>query len=134
MVLTPGMPRRDGGNRRVVGSFAAQRYLAQIRLAATLIAVLGQTLVPRTGGKGRVAAVEIMLGNSAVKNLIREGKIHLLPNVIRTSSPLGMMTMDQTLAKLYVQGIIDAETLLYCQNRDEVEEIAGTRLGRVASY
>lgn len=116
---------------RVVGLFPpAQRYLAQIRLSATLIAVLGQTLVPRAGGKGRVAAVEIMLGNSAVKNLVREGKIHQLHNVIRTSSRLGMMTMDQSLAKLYVQGIIDADTLLtYCQNKDEVEEVAGTRLG-----
>ena len=116
---------------RVVGLFPpAQRYLAQIRLAATLIAVLGQTLVPRAGGKGRVAAVEIMLGTSAVKNLVREGKIHQLHNVIRTSSKLGMMTMDQSLARLYVQGVIDADTLLeYCQNKEEVEEIAGTRLG-----
>ena len=115
---------------RVVGLFPpAQRYLAQIRLAATLIAVLGQTLVPRAGGKGRVAAVEIMLGTSAVKNLVREGKIHQLHNVIRTSSKLGMMTMDQSLARLYVQGIIDADTLLtYCQNKEEVEEVAGTRL------
>lgn len=116
---------------RVVGLFPpAQRYLAQIRLAATLIAVLGQTLVPRAGGKGRVAAVEIMLGTSAVKNLVREGKIHQLHNVIRTSSKLGMMTMDQSLARLYMQGVIDADTLLeFCQNKDEVEEIAGTRLG-----
>jgi len=121
---------------RVVGLFPpAQRYLAQIRLAATLIAVLGQTLVPRASGKGRIAAVEIMLGTSAVKNLIREGKIHQLHNVIRTSSRLGMMTMDQSLARLYVQGIIDADTLLtYCQNRDEVEEVAGTRLNHIAQY
>jgi len=118
---------------RVVGLFPPeQRYLAQIRLAATLIAVLGQTLVPRTGGKGRIAAVEIMLGTSAVKNLVREGKIHQLHNVIRTSSKLGMMTMDQSLARLYVQGIIDADTLLtYCQNKDEVEEITGARLGHL---
>lgn len=115
---------------RVVGLFPpSQRYLAQIRLAATLVAVLGQTLVPRAGGKGRIAAVEIMLGNPAVKNLIRDGKIHQLHNVIRTSMRSGMMTMDQSLAKLYVQGVINGETLLeFCHNRDEVEEIAGTRL------
>ncbi len=76
-----------------------------------------------------------MLGNSAVKNLVREGKVHQLHNVIRTSSRQGMMTMDQSLAKLYVQGIIDADTLLtHCQNRDEVEEIAGTRLNHIAQY
>ena len=73
-----------------------------------------------------------MLGTPAVKNLVREGKIHQLHNVIRTNSRLGMMTMDQSLARLYVQGIIDSETLLtYCQNKDEVEEIAGTRLGHL---
>ncbi len=118
---------------RVVGLFPPeQRYLAQIRLAATLIAVLGQTLVPRASGKGRIAAVEIMLGTPAVKNLVREGKIHQLHNVIRTSTKLGMMTMDQSLAKLYVQGIINADTLLeFCQNKDEVEEITGARLGHL---
>jgi len=118
---------------RVVGLFPPeQRYLAQIRLAATLIAVLGQTLVPRAAGKGRIAAVEIMLGTPAVKNLVREGKIHQLHNVIRTSTKLGMMTMDQSLARLYVNGLITAETLLeYCQNKDEVEEITGARLGHL---
>ena len=116
---------------RVVGLFPPeQRYLAQIRLAATLIAVLGQTLIPRTGGKGRIAAVEIMLANSAVKNLIRDGKIHQLHNVIRTGTKQGLMTMDQSLARLYTLGLIDAGTLLtYCHNRDEVEEITGTKLG-----
>lgn len=116
---------------RVVGLFPPeQRYLAQIRLAATLVAVLGQTLVPRSGGRGRIAAVEIMLANSAVKNLVREGKIYQLHNVIRTSTRLGMMTMDQSLARLYNLGYIDADTLLtHCHNRDEVEEITGTRLG-----
>ncbi|MBE9506373.1 MAG: PilT/PilU family type 4a pilus ATPase [Chloroflexi bacterium] len=115
---------------RVVGLFPPeQRYLAQVRLAATVIAVLGQTLVPRADGSGRIAAVEIMLGTSAVKNLIREGKTHQLHNIVRTSSKLGMMTMDQSLARLYVQGMIDARTLLeFSQNSDEVEEIVGRRL------
>jgi len=118
---------------RVVGLFPpSQRYLAQIRLSATLIAVLGQTLVPRSGGAGRIAAVEIMLGTPAVKNLIREGKMHQLHNVIRTSAKLGMMTMDQSLATLYVRKVISAETLLeFCHNRDEVEEIAGSRLSHI---
>jgi len=118
---------------RVVGLFPpAQRYLAQIRLAATLVAVLGQTLVPRTRSSGRIAATEIMLGTSAVKNLVREGKIHQLHNVIRTSTKLGMCTMDQSLARLYVQGIISGETLMeFCHNKDEVEEITGRRLAHL---
>ena len=70
-----------------------------------------------------------MLGTPAVKNLIREGKIHQLHNVIRTSTKSGMMTMDQSLARLYLQGAISAETLFeYSQNRDEVEEIVGRRI------
>ena len=115
---------------RVIGLFPpAQRYLAQVRLAATLIAVLGQTLVPRAEGSGRVAAVEIMLGSPAVKNLVREGKEHQLHNVIRTSMKQGMMTMDQSLARLYAHGTISMETLLeYSRNREEVEEIVGRRL------
>ena len=115
---------------RVIGLFPpAQRYLAQVRLAATLIAVLGQTLVPRAEGIGRIAAVEIMLGTPAVKNLVREGKEHQLHNVIRTSMKQGMMTMDQSLARLYAQGTISMETLLeYSRNREEVEEIVGRRL------
>jgi twitching motility protein PilT len=118
---------------RVVGLFPPeQRYLAQIRLAATLVAVLGQSLAPRADGSGRVAAVEIMLGTPAVKNLIREGKIHQLHNVVRTSSKLGMVTMDQSLARLYVQRVINAETLLEsCHNKDEVEEIVGSRLSTI---
>jgi twitching motility protein PilT len=119
---------------RVVGLFPPeQRYLAQIRLAATLVAVLGQTLAPRADGSGRIAAVEIMLGTPAVKNLIREGKIYQLHNVVRTSSKLGMMTMDQSLATLYVQKVINAETLLeFCRNKDEVEEIVGSRLSHLS--
>ena len=115
---------------RVVGLFPPeQRYLAQIRLAATVIAVLGQTLVPRIGGSGRIAAVEIMLGTPPVKNLIREGKTHQLHNIVRTSSKAGMMTMDQSLARLYVQGMISTNTLLeFAQNSDEVVDIVGRRL------
>lgn len=118
---------------RVVGLFPPeQRYLAQVRLAATIIAVLGQTLLPRADGSGRIAAVEIMLGTPAVKNLIREGKTHQLHNIVRTSSKVGMMTMDQSLARLYLQGIIDAKTLLeFSQNHDEVEEIVGRRLAHL---
>jgi len=113
---------------RVTGLFPpSQRNLAQIRLSSLLIAVLGQTLVPRADGSGRIAALEIMLGSSGVKNLVREGKIYQLHNVIRTSMQEGMMTMDQSLANLYLRGIITGETLVrFCHNREEVEDIVGS--------
>ncbi|MFW6125895.1 MAG: type IV pilus twitching motility protein PilT [Chloroflexota bacterium] len=112
---------------RVMGLFPpSQRYLAQIRLSSLLIGVLGQTLVPRASGTGRIAAVEVMLGTPAVKNLIRDGKIHQLHNVIRTSQQAGMLTLDQSLAELYAKGIITGETLArFCWHRDEVEDIIG---------
>jgi twitching motility protein PilT len=112
---------------RVTGLFPpSQRYLAQIRLSSLLIAVVSQKLVPRADGRGRIAAVEIMLGTQAVKNLIRDGKIHQLHNVIRTSTMSGMMTMDQSLADLYRRGLISGETLSQaCTSREEVEDIIG---------
>ena len=104
-----------------------QRYLAQSRLASLLVGVLCQTLIPRTDGSGRIAAVEIMLGTSAVANLIREGKVHQLPNVIRTSTQEGMETLDQALVRLYLKGTISGQSVLnVCQNRDEVERLLST--------
>jgi len=103
-----------------------ERYLAQSRLASLIIGVLCQALVPRADGSGRIAAVEIMLGSPAVRNLIREGKIYQLQNVIRTSNQTGMGTLDQALVSLYLKGIISGESLTqFCQNKDEVEDMVG---------
>jgi len=110
---------------RVIDLFPPeQRYLAQARLASLVLGVLCQTLVPRADGSGRIAAVEIMLGSSAVKNLIREGKIYQLPNIIRTSNQEGMETLDQSLVSLYFREIITGESLIrFCNDREEVEKL-----------
>jgi twitching motility protein PilT len=93
-----------------------------------MVAVVCQTLVPRADGSGRIAAVEIMLGNPAVANLIREGKVHQLPNVIRTSTNEGMRTRDQSLVMLYLEGTISGEAVLnVCQDREEVERLLSTK-------
>ena len=103
-----------------------ERNLAQMRLASLMVAVLCQTLIPRVDGSGRVAAVEIMLGNVAVKNLIREGKIHQLLNAIRTHREMGMITLDEALTNLYLRQLISGEALLSaCNDRDEVEKLIG---------
>jgi twitching motility protein PilT len=111
---------------RIVDLFPPhERDSAQSRLASVLLGVLSQALVPRIGG-GRVAAVEIMMANSAVKNLIREGKTHLLPNSIRTGGQVGMQTLDGALVTLYRQRMIEWDTVLsYCQDKLEVEKLAG---------
>jgi len=128
LVLTTGhAPSAAQAMERVIDLFPPeQRYLAQSRLASLIIGVLCQTLVPRADGSGRIAAVEIMLGSPAVRNLIREGKIYQLPNIIRTSNQEGMITLDQSLANLYLRGIITGESLIrFCQNKDDVEDMIG---------
>jgi twitching motility protein PilT len=69
--------------------------------------VISQVLCKRKDGQGRVAAFEVMVGSPAVRNLIREGKVAQLPSVIQTGRALGMQTLDQSLAVLVQQGLID---------------------------
>ena len=127
-ILTTGhAPSSSQAIERVIDLFPPhQRHLAQSRLASLLIGVVCQTLVPRADGSGRVAAVEIMIGNPPVKALIRDGKIYMLPNVIRTHHDIGMVTMDEALASLYLKGIITGESVLeFCNDRAEVEKMIG---------
>jgi len=127
LILSTGhAPSAAQSIERIVDLFPTdERPMAQARLASVLVGVLCQALVPRIKG-GRIAAVEIMLANSAVKNLIREGKPYLLPNTIRTHGHLGMRTMDDDLASLYINGIINWPTVLeHCHDAEEVEKLAG---------
>jgi twitching motility protein PilT len=136
LVLTTGhAPSAHQCMERVIDLFPpAERYLAQSRLASLILGVLCQALVPRADGSGRIAAVEIMLGTAAVRNLIREGKIHQLPNVIRTSSQEGMESLDQSLADLYLKGVISGESLVrWCNDREEMEKLVGRVVVSVAS-
>lgn len=79
----------------------------QIRsqLSNMLMAVCSQRLVPAIGG-GRVVAAEIMVANSAIRSLIRDGKTHQIDTAIQTGAEQGMQTMDRTLAKLVQTGVI----------------------------
>jgi twitching motility protein PilT len=127
-ILTTGhAPSAAQSIERVIDLFPPhQRHLAQTRLASLLVAALCQVLVPRADGSGRIAAVEIMLGNPAVKNLIREGKIYQLPNVIRTHREMGMISLDEALVNLYLKGTISGKTVLdFCNDRQEVEKLIG---------
>ena len=128
LVLTTGhAPSATQAMERVIDLFPpSERYLAQMRLASLIVGVMCQALVPRADGLGRVAAVEVMLGNPPVKSLIREGKIYQLPNVIRTHREIGMITLDEALTKLYLKQTISGETLLdFCNDRQEVEKLIG---------
>ena len=86
-----------------------QQQQIRAQLATTLKGVVSQVLLPKQDQSGRVAAREIMLVNSAISNLIREGKIYQIPTAIQTGSALGMISMDQSLAELKNKGIISNE-------------------------
>ncbi len=78
-------------------------------LADSLKGVIAQTLFKRIDAKGRVAALEIMVGTPAVANLVREGKTHQLVNVLQTSKKLGMQTLDDAIEDLLKRRAIDSE-------------------------
>lgn len=83
----------------------------QIRsmLAATLQAVLSQTLFARADRPGMIPAVEVLLCTPAVRNLIREARTFEIPNVIETSRAIGMCSLDSSIAELYFNGYISRE-------------------------
>lgn len=131
LVLTTGhAPSAPQAIERIMDLFPPhERNLVQAQLASLILGVLCQVLVPRADGSGRAVAVEIMLGISPVKNLIREGKIYQLPNVIRTHAQVGMITFDQALFDLYLKGIISSESLFaFCNDREEIERLSEAKL------
>lgn len=126
LVLSTGhAPSAPQAIERIVDMFPPhERHLAQTRLASLLIAVVCQTLVPRSDTSGRIAAVEIMIANSSVKNLIREGKIHQLPSVIQTHHDIGMVSLDDSLAELYNREIITFQTVKdFCSDHEGVSKL-----------
>jgi twitching motility protein PilT len=95
---------------RVVNVFPeGQQRQIRMQLSTTLQAVLSQQLIPRKSGKGRVAACEIMVVNSAIRNLIREGKTPQIANFIAIGAQDGSITMDNALIKLWRDGDISAD-------------------------
>jgi len=137
LILTTGhAPSTSQAMERIIDLFPPhERHLVQARLASLLIGVLCQALVPRANGSGRIPAVEVMLAVPAVRNLIREGKIYQLPNVIRTHAQMGMETLDQSLINLYRQGIISSENMFaFCNDRDEVEKLTGEVAVRLPTF
>lgn len=86
-----------------------QQQQIKAQLASTLKGVISQILLPKQDGSGRIAAREIMVVNSAISNLIREGKVYQIPTAIQTGGALGMVSMENSLQKLKNDGIISAE-------------------------
>jgi twitching motility protein PilT len=94
---------------RVVDVFPdASKAQVRMQLASTLEAVFSQRLIPAIR-EGRVPAVEIMVGTTAVRTAIRELKTHMLDNIIQTSGGLGMVTLESSLANLVIEGKVALE-------------------------
>ena len=103
---------------RVIDVFPPhQQQQIRVQLASVIECVISQQLLPIQTGSGRVAAFEVMMGTSAVRNLIREGKAFQIPSMIQTSKKQGMQSMDDALYNLYIGGLISAENCLnYAQD------------------
>ena len=101
-----------------------QQDQIRFQLSMTLQAVISQQLLTKRDGMGRVAAFEVMVVNPAIRNMIRESKVHQLNHVIQTGSSKGMKTMDDALIDLYKLSYIDKEDVYErCLDRDYVRNI-----------
>ena len=98
---------------RVIDVFpSAQQQQIRVQLASTLMGIVSQQLLPTVDGLGRVLACEVLIPTPAVRNLIRESKTQQLTTVMQTGRKFGMVTMDESLADKYRQGLISSETAL----------------------
>lgn len=98
-----------------------QQQQIRTQLADVLECVISQQLLPCASGHGRVAAMEVMLTNPAVRNYIREAKTFQITSVVQMNRKMGMITMDDALLELYQRGKITEENLLhYSQDRAAV--------------
>src|ERR687887_1985083 len=105
---------------RIIDAFpAGQQGQIRVQLASTLEGVCTQALLPTAGGDGRVAALEILFPDDAVRNLIRQGKVEQIYSVMQTGTAKGMQTMEQSLAELVLRNVITLEDALSRSSRPE---------------
>jgi twitching motility protein PilT len=94
---------------RIIDVFpAAQQEQIRVMFSESIQAVITQTLLKKKVG-GRVAALEILIGTPAVRNLIREGKVHQLPSTMQTGQNVGMQTLDMGLLELVAKGVVSRD-------------------------
>lgn len=110
---------------RVVDVFPAhQQQQIRTQLSFSLQAVLCQQLLPRSNGKGRCLATEVMVVNPAIRSLIRDDKAHQVYSIIQTGGKLGMRTMNQSLFELYKSNIVSYEDVMaVCPDRAEFQRL-----------
>src|SRR5712672_2536382 len=120
---------------RIIDVFPAGQQ-AQIRTQLSLVleGIVCQALLPRADGKGRVVSLEIMVPNSAIRNLIRDDKIHQIYGAMQTGQEkLGMQTANQSLASLYMKKLVTLEVAMNTSSmKDELQDMINRGVGVVA--
>jgi twitching motility protein PilT len=120
---------------RIIDIFPANQQ-SQIRTQLSLVleGIVCQALLPRGDGKGRVVSLEIMVPTAAIRNLIRDDKIHQIYGAMQTGQEkLGMQTANQSLASLYMRKQITLDTAMGASsNRDELQDMINRGVGVVA--
>jgi len=116
---------------RIVDVFPShQQQQVRTQLSFVLQAVFCQQLIPRANGRGRALALEIMIANSAIRSLIREGKVHQLYTIIQTGGKVGMRTMNQALFELYQRNEITFdEALAHSLDPDDLKHMFSRTAG-----
>ncbi len=124
-------PSAPGAIDRIIDVFPPyQQTQIRSQLSISLQGVFYQALIPKTGG-GRIAAVEVMIATTAIRNLIREGKTFQMPNVLQTGAQYGMQTLNQALKDLIQRNVINPEDAFRkSDNPQELREWIGDRSRR----
>lgn len=98
---------------RVIDVFPPhQQQQIRVQLSSVLECVVSQQLLPKKNNEGRIAAFEIMMMTPAIRNLIREDKLHQIDTAIQTGAQFGMTTMDTSILNIYRNGFIDKDTAI----------------------
>jgi twitching motility protein PilT len=106
---------------RVIDVFpAAQQEQIRMQLSGTLEGIITQTLLPTADGRGRVAALEILFPDDAIRNLIRQARVEQIYSVMQTGTQRGMQTMEQSLHALVTRTVITKETALAASSRPDM--------------
>jgi len=110
---------------RVIDVFPAhQQQQIRVQIASSLQGIVTQQLLPTADRAGRVVACEVLVATPAIRNLIREGKVHQIYSMMQAGGKHGMVTMDQSLAKLVLSGRISLETAMErCANEPDLRRI-----------
>jgi twitching motility protein PilT len=107
---------------RIIDAFPAnQQSQVRTQLSFVLQGIISQQLIPRKNGTGRVMSYELLIPTAAVRNLIREDKVHQIYSTMQISKKEGMCTMNQTIANLVANGVISLEeAYVRCTNIEEL--------------